>query len=147
MRWALLLALLPLAAHADLYRWIDPATGSVKFSSQPPSDPGIEPSVVRYNAPPTPKPTPAVQKPAVQNPTVQNPTAVADLETRWRALASQLVAMPPQEIKAGSDRVRQQAIAVEAARVELDRLDPGGAQRRSTELLSMMQRAQVNKTP
>ena len=29
-------ALAPQAAHADLYRWVDPQTGSVKFSSYPP---------------------------------------------------------------------------------------------------------------
>ena len=39
MLFAWLVVLLPLTAHADLYRWIDPATGSVKYSSQPPSDP------------------------------------------------------------------------------------------------------------
>jgi hypothetical protein len=32
----LLAALLPLPAHADLYRWVDPQTGSVKLSSTPP---------------------------------------------------------------------------------------------------------------
>ena len=33
---AMLLAFASLAAHADLYRWVDPETGSVKFSSYPP---------------------------------------------------------------------------------------------------------------
>ncbi|HWI39517.1 MAG TPA: DUF4124 domain-containing protein [Burkholderiales bacterium] len=128
--------LLPLAAHADLYRWIDPATGSIKYSSQPPSDPGIEADVVRYNAPPPPKPAPA--KPA---PVVVPPSNTAELEARWRSLAAQLIAIPPQELKAGSERVRQQIQALEAARAELDRLDPGGTARRSAEMVAMMQRA------
>lgn len=128
MRWVWLLAALPLSAHADLYRWIDPETGSVKYSSQPPSDPGIEAGVVRYNAPP-----PAA-KPA-------GSTGFAELEARWRSLAEQLAAIPEQELKTGSDRVRRQAQALEAARAELDRLDPGGSARRGAEMAAMMQRS------
>lgn len=142
MRLAWALMLLPLAAHADLYRWIDPATGSIKYSSQPPSDPGIEADVVRYNAPPPPKPAPA--KPAPPTPAAAAPVAsqaIAELEAHWRSLAAQLIAIPPQELKAGSERVRQQIQALEAARAELDRLDPGGTARRSAEMVAMMQRA------
>ena len=137
MRWAWLLVALPLAAHADLYRWIDPASGSVKYSSQPPSDPGIDADVVRYNAPPSPKPAPA--KPASPAPAAS--PAIAELEAHWRSLAAQLIAIPPQELKAGSERVRQQIQALEVARAELDRLDPGGTSRRSAEMVAMMQRA------
>jgi hypothetical protein len=38
MRLAVLLAILLCSGHAaaDLYRWVDPETGSVKFSSYPP---------------------------------------------------------------------------------------------------------------
>jgi len=32
----LILLLAPCFAHADLYRWVDPGTGKVKFSSYPP---------------------------------------------------------------------------------------------------------------
>ena len=147
MRLAWLLVVLPLSAHADLYRWIDPATGSVKLSSQPPSDPGIEPEVVRYNAPTPPKPAgakPVPPKPAAAAPNVSGP--VAELEAHWRSLAAQLMALPPEELKSGSDRVRQQTQALEAARAELDRLDPGGTSRRSAEMLAMTQRA-ANRAP
>ena len=34
LAYCLLLAALP--AHADLYRWVDPQSGSVKFSNLPP---------------------------------------------------------------------------------------------------------------
>ena len=142
MRWAWLLVALPLAAHADLYRWIDPASGSVKYSSQPPSDPGIEADVVRYNAPPPPKPAPA--KPVPPKPAAAAPVtsaAVAELEAHWRTLAAQLMALPLDELKRGSERARQQMQALEAARAELDRLDPGGSSRRSAEMVAMMQRA------
>jgi hypothetical protein len=133
MRGAWLVLALPLTAHADLYRWIDPASGSVKFSSQPPSDPRIEPEVVRYKAPPPPP------KPAA----APLPSNKPDLEARWRLLATELAAIPPQELQTGSDRVRQQVQALEAARVELDRADPGGVPRRNAELLAILQR----KTP
>ena len=133
MRGAWLLVVLPLTAHADLYRWIDPASGSVKFSSQPPSDPRIEPEVVRYKAPPPPP------KPAGAS----LPSNKPDLEARWRLLATELAAIPPQELKTGSDRVRQQVQALEATRAELDRTDPAGAPRRNAELVAILQR----KTP
>lgn len=142
MRLAWLLVVLPLSAQADLYRWIDPASGSVKYSSQPPTDPGIQADVVPYNAPPPPRPAPA--KPAPPTPAAAAPVvspAVAELEARWRSLAAQVTALPPAELKSGSDRVRQQLQALEAARVELDRLDPAGTSRRSAEMVAMMQRA------
>jgi hypothetical protein len=31
-----ILLITPCVAHADLYRWVDPDTGAVKFSSYPP---------------------------------------------------------------------------------------------------------------
>lgn len=48
-----LLALLAVAApaHADLYRWVDPETGSVKFSTLPPADPHLSAALVPYMAP------------------------------------------------------------------------------------------------
>jgi len=52
------LVLLP-AAHADLYRWVDPETGSVKLSNSPPPwyDTPNGPKVERVPyAPPAPKP-------------------------------------------------------------------------------------------
>jgi hypothetical protein len=139
MRLAWLLVLLPLSAHADLYRWIDPANGSVKYSSVPPSDPGITPEILRYNAPPPPKAAAVPPKPATTAPAA--PANVAELENRWRTLVSQITAIPLEELKAGSDRVRQQMQAYEAVRAELDRIDPGGAQRRNAEMAAMMQRS------
>ena len=129
---------LPWPAHADLYRWVDPATGSVKFSTLPPTDPRIEPDVVPYKAPPLPKP--AAKPPAVVPPTVPQ-VNTAELEARWRALAVELSSLSPQDLKANSDRVRQQVLAYEATRAELDRLDPAGTARRNAEMAAMMQNA------
>jgi hypothetical protein len=69
-------ALAAFPAHADLYRWIDRETGSVKFSSTPPpwygdpekqkNAPAVE--VIPYRAPGAPaKPAPEVaRKPPVR---------------------------------------------------------------------------------
>jgi hypothetical protein len=117
------------SAHADLYRWVDPATGSVKFSSLPPADAGIEPDVVRYNAPPAPK----------SGKTSAPSTSVAELEGRWRALLVELASLKPQEVSNGA-AVREQVKAYESTRAELDRLDPAGASRRAAEAAAMIER-------
>ena len=134
MRLAWLLVVVPLSAQADLYRWVDPATGSVKYSSLPPADPRIEAEVVRYKAPPAPKAAATPPKTTTSN------TSVAELETRWRSLGAEIAAIPAPELRSGSDRLRQQVQAYETARAELDRLDPGGAARRNAETAALMQR-------
>jgi Domain of unknown function (DUF4124) len=62
---ALLLALCFAApAHADLYRWVDPESGSVKFSTLPPADAQLNAAIVPYRGPaPAPKPPPAAAAP------------------------------------------------------------------------------------
>lgn len=122
MRLVCFILWLPLTAHADLYRWIDPVSGSVKLSSLPPSDPQIQAEVVRYNAPVPPKPP------------------ATDLESRWRALTSQLLALTPQDWNRASDALRQHLEAYEAVRAELDRQDPAGAARRREESTTLFER-------
>ena len=125
------------SAHADLYRWVDPATGSVKFSSLPPADAGIEPDVVRYNAPPLPKP----EKPAALTARPPVPSAgIAELEGRWRTLLAQLSVLTARDLSKDGTAVRQQLQAYESARIELDRLDPAGAARRAAEARAMIER-------
>jgi hypothetical protein len=144
--WLLLLGALP--AHADLYRWIDPDTGSVKLSSMPPSDPRISAEVVPFRAPPPPKPpTQAiVTKPAATLP-------VPALEGRWRELLAQLTGLTPQDFNRGADGLRQHMDAYESVRAELDRMDPAGAARRNAESATLLQRlrqgfaAQFSPTP
>ena len=59
-----LLALLAVAApaHADLYRWVDPETGSVKFSSLPPADPHLSAALLPYTTA-APKPSAGAPSP------------------------------------------------------------------------------------
>jgi hypothetical protein len=124
-RLALLLVLLPSVAQADLYRWIDPDSGSVKLSSQPPADPRVKAEVVPFRAPPSPKPSAAATANPAPNAPVE-PAGVQALETRWRELLGRLADARPEDIA----RNPAPAEAYEATRTELDKLDPSGAPRR-----------------
>lgn len=64
----LALLALPFLAYADLYRWIDPESGSVKLSSSPPpwyeTGPGPRVERIPYSAPaikPAPEPSAAAR--------------------------------------------------------------------------------------
>ena len=125
MKIALALLALATAAHADLYRWVDPQTGSVKFSSvaPPASQPGVELLPYRGDAAPA--------KPAS--------SARIALEQRWRELlediAHSTVASPAQ-----SPALQQQLRELAATSAELERLDPAGADRRRAEAQRALQR-------
>jgi hypothetical protein len=135
MRLVLLaLALGAVPAHADLYRWVDPATGSVKFSNAPPpwyGDPERERSappveVIRERSSPA-RPKPA----APPEGAAARATAVAALETRWYELAKLVAALPPgTDLSRVDPTVRQQLEAYRALGAELERLDPAGSTRR-----------------
>jgi len=136
-----LLLLLPAAAHADLYRWVDPATGSVKFSNVPPAEPGVNAQVVPYQGPVPPKPpapSGASTKPLPVAPA--DAPSVPALEAQFNALYAQLASAPPQNFRNADDKLRSQMQAYEALRAELDRLDPAGAPRRSAATLALVER-------
>jgi|SRR5437870_5886689 len=136
---ALPLALLlwaALPAHADLYRWIDPESGSVKLSSLPPADPGINAQLVPFRNPAAPTPQPGVTAAKPKPPA----GPLAALEARWSELLTQLTAATPQDFSRSGEGLRQHVEAYEAVRVELDRLDPAGAARRRNEAGSLLER-------
>jgi hypothetical protein len=112
----LLVALLTAStlAHADLYRWVDPESGSVKFSNTPPPwfERGGGPAVERL-----PYAAPAARQPAVDP---FAPTPVGVLQARWREA---LLAVSSQPTREGV-----QTLAALSA--ELDKADPAGARRR-----------------
>lgn len=131
----LLAALAAFPAHADLYRWVDPETGSVKFSSVPPpwygdpqkqrGAPAVQ--VLPYRAPGgrSAKPAPEADGAAAAK------RAIAALEERWAELVRFFASLPPgTDFIRGGAAIRQQLEAYQALAAELDRLDPGGAQRR-----------------
>lgn len=121
MRRFLALMLFVTAAHADLYRWIDPETGSVKFSNVPPaSQTGVQ--VVPYRGR-----APLPEKPGA--------SGAADLEPRWRRLLGEISAAP-----AGSPALPQQLQEFVGVSTELDKADPAGAARRRGEAEAVLQR-------
>ena len=132
MKALLLFFCLVAPAHADLYRWIDPETGSVKLSSLPPSDSGVNAEVVPYKAQALPKPaaTPAVAKPVA--------SAVEALQARWSEILTQITGISPRDFQRGAEGLKQHIEAYEAVRVELDRIDPSGAARRRSESESVL---------
>lgn len=149
MRPWLLLLCFAAPAHADLYRWIDPESGSVKLSSMPPSDPTISAEVVPYKGPAVPKPpvVPVISKPAAAA------AGINGLQARFSELLAQLSGIKPQDYNRAGEGIRQQIAAYESVRAELDRLDPAGAARRQSESTSLFDRlkqglaAQFSTTP
>jgi hypothetical protein len=127
--WVLLMACIAFAAHADLYRWVDPQSGSVKYSSSPPpwfGDPEKErgaPAVEVIPSRPGAKPAPAPGKPVPS-------AATASLEARWNGLLKYFAGLPANTDFSG---LQQQLQEYAAAGAELNRLDPAGAQRRQAQ--------------
>ena len=134
MKYLLVIAFcIPFCAYADLYRWVDRETGSVKFSNSPPpwfgdpererNAPAVE--VIQYRQPGAPAPAPAAVKPAAMASVVQA------LEARWAELNKFFAALPPgAEAERAGAGVQQQIQSYDALRAELDRLDPQGVARR-----------------
>ncbi|HEV3011334.1 MAG TPA: DUF4124 domain-containing protein [Burkholderiales bacterium] len=124
-------------AVADLYRWVDRESGSVKFSNTPPpwfgdpererSAPAVE--VIPYRGPGAPP------KPAAA-PELSPATArlVANLETRRASLLQFFATLPPStDFSRAGTAIQQQLEAYQALSAELDRLDPAGTPRRRTQ--------------
>ena len=107
-----LLACAPLAARADLYRSVDPETGSVKFSSYPPT--GGNAQLLPYRGPGIPAPD------------------AQSLEERRRVLQQSMI-LAPADSRAGGEALQKQAQDYQAISAELDRIDPAGAERRRAE--------------
>lgn len=141
-------------AVGDLYRWVDPETGSVKFSSYPPpwyGKPELErrsPKVERIPAGQEPPPAQpeivkepaaaAVQRPA---PAGESPAApdAAGLETVRKALLQRLAALHrPADFERAGPGLQQQLAAYQALVAELDRIDPKGAVARHAETQSLL---------
>lgn len=128
----LLLTALP--ARADLYRWIDPETGAIKYSSYPPPwagdaererrSPPVE--VLRYT------PRGAARTP-------ESDKAIAPLENRRRRLLQELLALPARQDR-GPDEIQRQVQGYQLLADELDRLDPRGAAARKAEDYEVMEK-------
>jgi len=157
---ALLLAW-PALAPADLYRWIDPETGSVKYSSYPPPWYGDEAQERRA---PTVERIPAGREPPpVRGDVEELPAAAAVsagsaretsaglppsrraevLADQWREFLTAFAALrQPDEIDRARSTLRPQVEAFQKLSAELDRIDPAGAARRATESRPVIARLQ-----
>ncbi|HYY61707.1 MAG TPA: DUF4124 domain-containing protein [Burkholderiales bacterium] len=128
MRALALLLFAAAPAYADLYRWVDPESGSVKFSSLPPANPQLRAELVPYSGPPRPAAA------------AGGSNSVAALEQRWRALVLQLAGRGAQDMARDRGALRQELETYEALRAELDRRDPAGASRRAAETGALVER-------
>ena len=130
--FALLAAALPV--RADLYRWVDPESGSPKIASSPPPwyETGSGPAVERI-----PFLQPGARAAAPEKPAAQ-PSAPA-LEARWRGLLQSFAALRQSEFTTPDDALRLRLLSFQTLTNELDMVDPAGKARRTAELLSVMQ--------
>ena len=114
-------------AAADLFRWVDPESGSIKYSSYPPpwfGDPQKERRAPKVERIPAGRSAPA-SKPE---------SATALLEAQRKQMLQSLSVLPSRDDfnRAGSG-FKQQLESYQAVSAELDRLDPGGAAARKAE--------------
>jgi hypothetical protein len=123
---------LALPAKAELYRWVDRESGSVKYSNTPPpwyGDPDKERGapaveVLRYRAPGKPPAADAASPASRQT---------ASLEARRAELLKFFSALPPTTDLA-NPAIREQVQSYLVVSAELDRLDPAGASRRRAQI-------------
>jgi len=139
MRVLLLAAgLVAFPAHGDLYRWVDPASGSVKYSSAAPpwyGEPG-RPRVEVLTSE-TPGAT-AKEKPG------EAPAEV--LEARWRSyLQGFEAAAAGGDLERAARTIQAQIEAYQSVVAQLDRIDPAGKKRRQAEEALVLEKLQPKK--
>ena len=140
MRLVLLIAtLISAPAYADLYRWVDPQTGSVKFSSTPPPWFG---DAEKERGAPAVEVVPDRARAAAAAPEKKPAAGLAGLEARWADLLRYFASLPPGTDFSG---LQQQLQEYAAAGAELNRLDPAGAQRRRAQEAAAMARVGAGK--
>jgi hypothetical protein len=136
-----------LSAHADLYRWVDPETGSVKFSSYPPPWYGNEdlqrrrPRVEHIPERSTPRSLDSAKEPA-QAAAREGAPSVDALERQRRAILQQL-----NEPGRSGEGTQQQLQALATLMEQLDKLNPEGTPARRVEAEALMQKLIRGRQP
>lgn len=134
--WVLVFSLWAPAAAADLYRWIDPESGSVKFSSSPPpwhGDPAKERRAPKVLVIPAGKA--AVPAPAMPDDQSQSAGVPGALEAQRKAMLGRIPALAGQAgTPAGAQALAKHLEGFKFLADEIDRLDPAGATARRIEL-------------
>ena len=123
-----LLFLCATAADADLYRWIDPESGSVKYSNVAPSGRAPAAEVVPY------EPLGVARKP--------DQALVSALEARWLAFLESFSALTQSDFEKAGRGLAEQLQAYQALAAELDRLDPAGQKRRQAQEARVLEKLQ-----
>jgi hypothetical protein len=131
-------------AFADLYRWIDPESGSVKYSSYAPpwlGDPASERRSPKVEVIPASRGPTAVAPGAQPVPPSEGGSILQKLQQARRTVMEGLaLASTREDFARGGEGVRQQLEAYRAVSVELDRLDPAGAAARRAEAQPLVDR-------
>jgi hypothetical protein len=144
----LIAALASSPVQADLYRWIDRETGSVKLSNTPPpwfgdaekerGAPAVE--VIRYRGS-SGSPGAAAPKPAAAPQSAAPASVVADLEARWARLTQFFATLSPStDFSRAGAAIQQQLDAYQALSAELARVDPAGTPRRRVQELGVLEK-------
>jgi hypothetical protein len=134
----------PLPAQADLYRWRDPESGSVKFSSYPPPwfgdaqperERAVPVDVIRYQGS---RDSPATQVPPTPMTRGAAGSPVAALEAQWQSITQFFAGLPSNvDFERTGAALQQHAEMYKAVSAELDRQDPSGAARRRAQAQQM----------
>ena len=125
-------------ALADLYRWVDPETGSVKFSSYPP--PWYGDAAKQRRAPKVeviPAGSDRVAKPEAGSAALEGARRLDELEAERKLLLQQLVRPGPER---GAQALQKQLEAYTALSAQMDKLDPIGTNARRAETQGLIYR-------
>lgn len=139
------------AAQAQLYRWVDPESGSTKYSSSPPpwlGDPARERRSPKVEVIPPGKPPP-VQRGDLDVPPAFAPApsaapaapAPADLATRFPSLLGELTSRIVRSGGNISPELQKRLDEFAALTQKLDRADPAGAAARQAQTQAALQAA------
>jgi hypothetical protein len=139
----LVFSLWAFAAHADLYRWVDPETGSVKFSSYPPpwyNDEAQKRAPRVEHIPPRKAGDGARMAPGQDAPREQQGPSVESLERQRRALAQQIASASERSSPGARPNIQKQLDELGAVMEQLDKLNPEGAAARRAEAEALLQK-------
>lgn len=129
-------------AAADLYRWVDPETGSVKFSSYPPpwyDDPAQSRRAPRVEHIPAGRD--AVAKPEAAVRPREGARRMDVLEMQRKAMLQQLSKLAPQSgTERGAQALQKQLEAYDDLSDQMDEFDPAGAAARRREMQTLIDR-------
>ncbi|MGQ0547003.1 MAG: hypothetical protein ACT4P3_17000 [Betaproteobacteria bacterium] len=126
--------------QADLYRWIDPESGSVKYSSVAP--PWYGDAALLGRAPAV-EVLPYQPSGIPQARSDERSSSVSAMEARWRAFLQAFSGLASAgDFERAGRALQEQLGAYQALAAELDRIDPGGAARRRAQETSVMEKLQ-----